>query len=64
MPLSLEKEKIKWELLYLKMLSIINHCYKHIQSETVDDYKQLFEFVKEKGFEVIGVILDGEKRLK
>ncbi len=58
------KRKDKMGTLVFK--DVINNkiiATKHIQSETVDDYKQLFEFVKEKGFEVIGVILDGKRGL-
>ena len=36
---------------------------KHIQSETVEDYKQLFEYIKEQGYEVLGVVLDGKRGL-
>ena len=36
---------------------------KHIQSETVEDYKQLFETIKEQGYEVLGVVLDGKRDL-
>ena len=36
---------------------------KHIQSETIEDYKQLFETVKEQGYEVLGVVLDGKRGL-
>lgn len=59
-----EKRKDKMGTLVFK--DVINNKIidtKHIQSETVDEYKQLFEFVKEKGFEVIGVILDGKRGL-
>ncbi len=58
------KRKDKMGTLVFK--DVINNkivATKYIQSETVDDYKQLFEFVKEKGFEVIGVILDGKRGL-
>lgn len=36
---------------------------KHIQNETVDVYKQLFESIIEQGYEVFGVILDGKRSL-
>ncbi|WP_420837850.1 IS256 family transposase, variant Zn-binding type, partial [Arcobacter vandammei] len=36
---------------------------KHIQSETVEDYKQLFKTIKEQGYEVLGVVLDGKRGL-
>ena len=36
---------------------------KHIQSETVEDYKQLFKTIKEQGCEVLGVVLDGKRGL-
>ncbi len=36
---------------------------KHIQSETVEDYKQLFETIKEQGYEVLGVVLDVKRGL-
>ncbi len=36
---------------------------KHIQNETVEDYKQLFETIKEQEYEVLGVVLDGKRGL-
>lgn len=58
------KRKDKMGTLVFK--DVINNkiiASKHIQSETVEDYKQLFEYIKEQGYEVLGVVLDGKRGL-
>ena len=58
------KRKDKMGTLVFK--DVINNkiiATKHIQSETVDDYKQLFESIIEQGYEVLGVVLDGKRGL-
>lgn len=58
------KRKDKMGTLVFK--DVINNkiiATKHIQSEIVDDYKQLFESIIEQGYEVLGVVLDGKRGL-